>query len=147
MKRICWFLLLAGIASSAALAADDQLEASIRDGNNAWIIGMQKGDAELAAKSYAADAVDCGPTGDCIVGHDAVIAKFKTRFAKSGIAKSASVHSAGHVEDGTFAYEWGSADLTGADGKVSSGRFLTVWRREKNGSWKICRNIVLPPIK
>jgi ketosteroid isomerase-like protein len=32
------------------------------------------------------------------------------------------------------------------DGKLSvnGGRFLTVWQRQKDGDWKILRNVVLP---
>lgn len=137
---------LLGTAVQAATRGDD-LEAAIRNGNNAWIAGMKAGDAERAASPYAADVLDCGPSGECIVGHDAVVAKFKTRFAKNGAAKAATVRSAGHARDGEYAYEWGAADITLADGSVSTGRFLTAWRHEPDGSWKICRNIVLPDLK
>jgi ketosteroid isomerase-like protein len=136
-------LALIGAAAEAGAGSDD-LEAAIRDGNNAWIAGMKSGDPERATAPYAADVLDCGPKGDCVNGREAVVAKFKARFAKSGAAKSASVRSAGHTRDGEFAYEWGAADFTDADGKTYTGRFLTVWRHEPDGSWKICRNIVLP---
>ena len=145
MLSLPLFALLA--ASAQAATRGDDLEAAIRNGNNAWIAGMKNADAERAASPYAADALDCNAKGECIVGHDAVVAKYKARFAKIGAAKAATVRSAGHARDGEYAYEWGAADITLADGSVSTGRFLTAWRHEPDGSWKICRNIVLPELK
>jgi len=43
-------------------------------------------------------------------------------------------------DDGTLGYTWGRYDFTskGKDGKVdtSSGIYLTIWRRQADGSWK-----------
>ncbi len=44
-------------------------------------------------------------------------------------------------QDGTLGYTWGRYDLTthGKDGKaaVDTGIYLTVWKRDTNGAWKI----------
>ncbi len=43
-------------------------------------------------------------------------------------------------DDGTLGYTWGRYDFTskGKDGKVesSTGIYLTIWRRQSDGSWK-----------
>jgi ketosteroid isomerase-like protein len=43
-------------------------------------------------------------------------------------------------DDGTLGYTWGRYDFTskGKDGKIdsSSGIYLTIWRRQADGSWK-----------
>jgi ketosteroid isomerase-like protein len=42
--------------------------------------------------------------------------------------------------DGTLGYTWGRYDFTakGKDGKVdaSTGIYLTIWKRQPDGSWK-----------
>jgi hypothetical protein len=44
-------------------------------------------------------------------------------------------------QDGTLGYTWGRYDLTshGKDGRdsVDTGVYLTIWKRDSNGAWKI----------
>ena len=65
----------------------------------------------------------------------------QTRIARMGRAESAPVVSLGSVERGEFVYEWGSATAAFADGKKIGGPYFTVWERQKDGSWKIFRNM------
>lgn len=113
-------------------------------GNRAWINAMKSGDAHMVAMTYAADAVDCGPSGDCLKGRDAIEASLKSRIASLGRAISASVTSYGGVQRGNFIYEWGRASATFSGRRQISGPYLTVWQRQANGSWKIFRNMALP---
>jgi hypothetical protein len=76
-------------------------------GNQAWIDGMKQGRAAPIAATYALDALDWGPPGDCLKGRAAIGQSMKERFAKFGRALSASVTSRGAVQQGDFVYEWG----------------------------------------
>jgi ketosteroid isomerase-like protein len=69
------------------------------------------------------------------------------RFARSGLAQSTKIDSKKLVVDNDLAYESGYGEIgLLKDGQLSvnGGRFLTVWQRQKDGDWKILRNVVLP---
>lgn len=133
---VCLLLLL-GTAPAFGDAATD-----IDQANRDWSTGMVQGDAARVADAYAADAVFCDAKGTCTTGHDAIERLMADRL-KAGPARSAAAHSTRRVADGGFIYEWGSAQLVNAVGKEVSGRYFTVWV-ERNGRWKIFRNLVLP---
>ena len=114
-------------------------------GNQAWVDAMKTGNIAAVVASYADDALDCGPTGDCIKGRAAYEQKMKDRVATLGHARSALVHTASSTQQGDFIYEWGSARAEFANGKKIEGRYLTVWQRQPDGHWRIFRNLSIPP--
>lgn len=136
-------MMMGGSAFAQQRASDAALR-DIHEGNQAWVNGMKSGDAAKIAATYAADALDCGATGECLKGRAAIESATKARTAKMGRAASASVMSLGSVQRGNFVYEWGSATAAFAGGKKIEGSYLTVWQKQKDGSWKIFRNMALP---
>jgi ketosteroid isomerase-like protein len=140
--------LLMMILPTGSRAQTGTIEAAARAGidagNRAWIDGMKRGDARLIAATYAEDALDCGPTGECTQGRAAIERRLGDRCRKLGRAVSASVTSKGAVQQGDFVYEWGEAEASFAAGNRIAGRFLTVWRKETAGGWKIFRNMKIP---
>ena len=138
------FTVMMGGSAFAQQRASEEALRFIHDGNQAWVSGMKSGDASKIAATYAADALDCGATGECLKGRAAIEAAMKARIAKMGRAASASVMSLGSVQRGNFVYEWGSATAAFANGKKIEGPYLTVWAKQKDGSWKIFRNMALP---
>jgi len=136
-------MMTSGSAFAQQRASDGALR-FINEGNQAWVSGMKSGDMAKIAATYTADAPDCGATGECLKGRAAIGAAMKARIAKMGRAASASVMSLGSVQRGDFVYEWGSATAAFADGKKIEGPYLTVWEKQKDGSWKIFRNMALP---
>lgn len=136
-------MMMGGSAFAQQRASDAALR-DVHEGNQAWVNGMKSGDAAKIAATYAADALDCGATGECLKGRAAIESATKARTAKMGRAASASVMSLGSVQRGNFVYEWGSATAAFAGGKKIEGSYLTVWQKQKDGSWKIFRNMALP---
>jgi ketosteroid isomerase-like protein len=143
--------LLVLLLSMARFAWTQTIESAARKGidagNQAWIDGVKAGEAAPIAATYADNAVDCGPTGECVRGRVAIEQEIKGLFAKRGRAQSAQVSSVGSVEQGDFVYEWGQAEASFATGNRLVDRYLTVWHREADGSWKIFRNMVIPDDK
>lgn len=137
-------VVMMGGGTFAQQRASDAALRYIHEGNQAWVNGMKSGDAAKIAMTYAADALDCGATGDCVKGRAAIERAMQQRVAKIGRADSASVMSLGSVQRGNFVYEWGSATAAFAGGKKIEGSYLTVWQKQKDGSWKIFRNMALP---
>jgi ketosteroid isomerase-like protein len=147
-KGIAMLVLL---LSTACLAWTQTIEPAARKGidagNQAWIDGVKAGEAAPIAATYADDALDCGPTGECVRGRVAIEQHIKDLFAKRGHAMGAQVSSMGSVQQGDFVYEWGRAEASFAKGNNLVERYLTVWHREADGSWKIFRNMVIPDDK
>ncbi len=138
-------LLTPVILSAQSATIDPAAKRDIAAGNQAWIDGMKTGNARQIAATYAEDAVDCGPTGECIQGRAAIERQLASRSQKLGRAVSASVTSKGSVQQGDFVYEWGQAEASFAHAAPVSGRYLTVWRKQADGHWQIFRNMPIPP--
>ena len=132
----------------ASVAQSGRIEAEARKGidagNQAWIDGMKQGLAAPIAATYTQDGLDCSPTGECIRGRAAIEQHIREQIEKLGRAISASVKSVGSVQEGEFVYEWGRAEASFANGTKVVDRYLTVWQRQPDGSWKIFRNLVMP---
>lgn len=145
-RWVAAFLLLLSPAISFAQSKpiDSVARRQIDAGNQAWIDGMKQGNTAMIAATYTQDAVDCSPAGDCIRGGSAIEAHMKEEMTKLGKASSASVTSVGSVQQGRFVYEWGQAEASFPSGKKVVDRYLTAWRQEPDGSWKIFRNLVIP---
>jgi ketosteroid isomerase-like protein len=67
-----------------------------------------------------------------------------TQLESLGRARSAAVKTWGSTEQGSFVYEWGEAEATYSGGKRLVERYLTAWREQPGGTWKIFRNMVIP---
>jgi len=145
-KRI--FFLAAVLLPITALAQTTPISPSARAGidagNQAWGDGVIAGDVARIIATYAENSVDCGPTGHCIEGRAAIEQHMKTEMAKLGRATSANVRSWGSTQSGDFVYEWGQAQATFPGGNKVVDKYLTVWQRLPDGSWKIFRNLVIP---
>lgn len=142
--RLCGMLLLAAGAWAQAGAIDPRARKDIDAGNQAWVNGMKAGDTAPIAATYAENAVDCSPTGECQRGRAAIAEYLKTRTAKLGKAVSASAKTVGSVQQGDFVYEWGVAEVAFAGAQKIAHRYLTVWQRQPDGAWKIFRNMPIP---
>jgi len=145
-RMLMWVFLL--LCSAACLAQSKPIDPSARRQidaeNQAWIDGMKQGNDGIIAATYTSDAVDCSPQGDCIRSRSAIVEHIKEQMAKLGKAVSASVTSSGSVQQGRFVYEWGQAEASFPNGKKIVDRYLTAWRKEPDGTWKIFRNLVIP---
>jgi ketosteroid isomerase-like protein len=145
MTKLLLLALLIPLPTLAQTAPTSaSARASIDAGNQAWIDGVKSGDVAPIIATYAEHSVDCGPTGTCIEGQPQIDRHMKTGYAKLGHATSASVSSWGSTQSGDFVYEWGQAQAAFAGGKNIVDKYLTVWQRQPDGSWKIFRNLVIP---
>ena len=142
-KRIL-LLILTCVTSCIAQSIDPAARKFIDAGNQAWVDGMKGGEMSAVAGTYSENALDCGPNGECEEGRTAIAKRMQERSAKIGRATSASVTSEGSVQKGDFVYEWGHAEATFATSKIG-GRYLTVWQKQPDRSWKIFRNLSIPP--
>jgi ketosteroid isomerase-like protein len=138
-----FLVLMIPATSFCQTTISESARRGIAAGNNAWIDGMKRANATVIAASYAGDAVDCNPTGECVQGRAAIARQLRDRVQKLGPAKSASVTSKGSVQQGDFVYEWGEAEASFPNGARVAGNYLTVWRKSGD-RWLIFRNIKIP---
>ena len=128
----------------AAIAVPAALRTSIASGNQDWIDGLKARDAAKIAATYDEHSINCSAAGECVSGRANIEKQMTERVAKMGKVTEAWVKSAKTVLDGDLAYEWGRAGFKTADGKDFVGRYMTVWRKQADGSWKIFHNVSLP---
>jgi ketosteroid isomerase-like protein len=129
-------------------AQSDATTASARSGidagNQAWVDGIKTGNIPRIMATYADQSVDCGPAGECFTGKPAIENHMRAQLAKFGKAKSAGAKTWGSTQRGDFVYEWGQADAEFEGGQRLVDKYLTVWQKQPDGSWKIFRNLVIP---
>ena len=123
---------------------DSDARQQIDAGNQQWVYAMKQGNAALLEPGNTVDTVDCSPEGHCITGRSALAEHTKEQMAKLGKADSASVISRGSVQQGRYVYEWGEAKAHFPNGRTILDRYLTVWQKQGDGSWKVFRNLVMP---
>lgn len=136
--------LAAALALLAAAPLPKALVKSIAAGNQDWIDGLKARDPARIAATYDEKGINCNAAGECAGGRAAVGKQMAERVAKMAPVADAWVRSARTVLEGDLAYEWGRAGIRFTDGKAFAGRYLTVWRRQADGKWKIYHNVSLP---
>lgn len=134
-------LILAGIAANPALAFDDKDRAAIRAVQDAWLKAAGVRDTKALAALYNEDAVLMPPNSAAITGREAIAAFFNSFPPfKDLVLNQVEVDG-----DGNIAFARGSYSMTIViDDKTSiaeKGKFLEVWRKQKDGTWKIARDM------
>lgn len=137
-------LLCSSTCLAQSRSIDHDARRQIDAGNQQWVDAMKQGNVDLLALGDTVDAVDCSPKGHCILGRAALEEHMKQEMAKFGKADSASVNSVGSVQQGGYVYEWGEAKAHFPNGKRIVDRYLTVWQKQPDGTWKLFRNLVIP---
>jgi ketosteroid isomerase-like protein len=123
-------------ANPANISGEGRILAQLDD---AWSASAGARDLDKLVSFYADDAV-AYPPGAAVASNRADIRKVwegitDKNYAISWEAKHATIAAGGDLgfTSGTF-----KEAITGADGKVthSTGKFLCVWKKQKDGSWK-----------
>jgi ketosteroid isomerase-like protein len=141
---VMFLLLCCSTCLAQGKPIDSDARRGIDAGNQQWVDAMKQGNVALLEPGNTEDSVDCSPEGDCIRGRSALGEHEKKQMETLGKADSASVVSMGSVQQGRYVYEWGEAKADFPNGKKIMDRYLTVWQKQPNGSWKVFRNLVIP---
>ena len=133
-------------ASTAVSAVDPSVVRRVIDSTNAsFADALKRGDTTAALGShYAQDAVVMMPNEQAWRGRDGV-RKGLVGFLSQISVKEAKLGTEDVIIDGDLAvetgtYEWTVVPMGGKEIK-DKGKYMTVWKRQSDGSWKIVRDI------
>jgi hypothetical protein len=91
MKKLIFLIALSALFPVAMIAQSGTVaalaRAGIDAGNQAWIDGVKTGNIALITATYAEDAIDCGPTGECFRGRLQIERHMRTQFTILGRAR------------------------------------------------------------
>jgi len=150
MSRFTRLLLAAACAFavlvSVPLALSAHIEANAKELaklDEDWSKAAVARDAERVASYYAEDAIVYPPNEPAAVGRSTAKKVWATYFSDSSFAISwKPVHA--EVE-GELGYTSGTFDnsFKGPDGKTAQvkGKYVCVWRKQKDGGWKVIHDI------
>jgi len=129
---------------SEALAA---VKRAIDKGNAQWSEGWLKGDAAMVAALFAADGVQLTGSGKVIKGPEQIRERQKAAMQGADPGVKVTVTTTKVWLDGDTAYETGNYKYEytekGKPGK-DEGRYVTIWKRQPDGSWKLTMDMGLP---
>lgn len=145
MRSFVALLLLIGAARAnaqtpAALATIDHADSD-------WFGAMQSRNVDRIVAPYDRDGMFITAAGGVIRGRDSIAALYHRRLgAIARITEGAIVRDGVQAVNDTLVYEWGHGGMTFTDTSGATrktlGPYLTVWRREPDGAWRIIRNLV-----
>jgi ketosteroid isomerase-like protein len=134
-------VLIAGCATMSSNDADSY----IRSAEPRFITAFNAGNADAVAAFYADDAVLLLPNAPISRGSAAIRNTFSAHF--SAMHPNLNFGPDRIVQSGEVAYEYGHYTM-GMGSMSDQGNYITVWRRQANGDWKIVEDSVnssLPP--
>jgi uncharacterized protein (TIGR02246 family) len=119
-----------------------QLKETIEAVNAQFMEAVSAGDAAAVTAFYTEDATLLPPGAAMVQGLPAVRESWVASFAEGGFTLNLSTVSVDGA--GEFAYEIGTWSMPAAEGEggaVEQGKYLVVWKRGADGSWKLHADI------
>lgn len=128
-------------------AQDQEVRAAIDIGNKAYIDAMAEADARAFADVYDTDGRRLAGGGEVVRGRAAIADHIGSFFTRIGpVAASIETAEVWLVDD--MAYETGRWSYTftppSDNRRTIGGRYVTIWRRQEDGSWKIYVDMSVP---
>lgn len=144
-RNLLWFCSAVLVAGCATMPPQDDatVRAAIERQAAAWADAVNRGDASAVVNLYTSDALLMAPNAEAMRGHEG-IRNFVNAF---GAVSPRDVRL--NVEEvdvcGDTAYEVGSYNMSiqppGQSRINDRGKYLVVWKRQADGSWRIHRDI------
>jgi ketosteroid isomerase-like protein len=117
-----------------------QDEAAIRTAETAWSAVINTKDVDKFVAYYAPDAVVLPPNMPMASTPDAIKKAIGEFMAMPGLSMTFQTSSAVVARSGDVGYTYGTYAMSanGPDGKPiqDKGKYVTVWKKQADGSWK-----------
>lgn len=137
-------VVFASIASSAQQPDSVTIRKAIDEANAQYIDMFKKADAKGFALLFTEDAVAMEPGRPAITGRKEIeqwlVEETKDNPLKEGTINTLDIYILADAvyETGTFKFVSQAGDK---DPYVALGKYLVIWKRGKDGSWKIFREV------
>ena len=147
-SRVARSLMTIAVSLGCLIAATPRLHAATITArgkvlarlDDAWSNDAARKNADRVAAYYAEDAIAYPPDEPAAVGREAAKKVWAAYFAQpnftiSWTTKAADIAMSGDLgfTTGTYEDSWDAADGTTVHEK---GKYVCVWRKQKDGSWK-----------
>lgn len=134
-------------AESPPTDALAQVRSAIDKGNAEWSAGWKDGDAARVAAIFAEDGVQLAGSGKIIKGREQIRDRQKGAMQGADPGVRVTITTVNVWLDGDTAYETGKYKYEytekGKPGK-DEGRYVTIWKHQKDGSWKLSMDMGVP---
>lgn len=131
---------MAGAKSGSSSAAE-----AIKNADQQWANAAAAMDAEKSASFCGPDAAILVPNAPAAEGKAAILKWFQDTFKVPGFKLAWHATNAEAARSGDLGYSTGKYELsfTDSSGKQVSehGKYVTVWKKQPDGSWKVARDI------
>jgi uncharacterized protein (TIGR02246 family) len=130
--------------ASEALA---DVKRAIDKGNAQWSEGWAKGEPAMVAAIFADDGVQLTGNGKIFKGPQQISEHQKAAMQSVDPGVKVTVTTGTVWLDGDTAYETGKYKYEYQEkGKSATdeGRYVTIWKRQKDGSWKLAMDVGVP---
>ena len=127
-----------------------EAKSSIEKGNAQWSEGWFKRDPKMVSLIFAEDGVQLTLSGKVVKGRQQIMERLKTAMDGADPGVKVTVTTVNVWVDGDTAYETGKYKYEYVEkGKpgVDEGRYVTAWKKQKDGSWKLAMDMAVPPDK
>ena len=135
-------LLSASCAPRGGTEADPKVLAQLDD---EWSKAAQAKDADKVASYYADDAMVYPPNEPYAIGPEAAHKIWAAYFSDTSFSISWKTLHASVANSGDFGFTAGTYEnsFRGPDGKQvnEKGKYLCVWRKQKDGTWKAVQDM------
>ncbi|MEP6912534.1 MAG: SgcJ/EcaC family oxidoreductase [bacterium] len=137
-------------ATGAEAASSDLLaeaKRAIDKGNAQWIEAWAKGDSTMVSAIFADDGVLLSGSGKVIKGRQQILERQKAAMETLDPGVKVTVTTVNVWLDGDTAYETGKYKYEYREkGKpgTDEGRYVTMWKRQTDGSWKLLMDVGVP---
>lgn len=121
-------------------AADTQARAEIDSLGRQWEEAANRGEVERIMEIYAPDAVILPPGGPVIEGSETIRELFRQEFERFDTKLAFTTQEIEVEGDMAFRrgrYVWRGTPRLSGQTVETTNKFLEVWRRQPDGSWKI----------
>jgi uncharacterized protein (TIGR02246 family) len=145
-------IALCGLAAAQTNKPDDarlaEARKAIDTGNAEWIVGQKAGNADRMAALFDSDGSQFGAKGRVIRGRKAIHDRFADGFKTNGPALDFTITTLEVWLVDDLAYESGNYTLKlqpkGKDVASYAGKYVTIWKRQRDGGWKIWVDFGVP---
>jgi uncharacterized protein (TIGR02246 family) len=134
-------------ASAAKAESLEDVRRAIDQGNAQWSEGWAQRDAAKVAALFAEDGVQLSGSGKIITGPKEIAERQKAAMmgVDPGVKVTVTTKNVWLVGDtayetGQYRYEYTEKGTPGVD----EGQYVVVWKRQKDGAWKLAMDMGLP---